>query len=183
MHLTQQNAVRHCKEILIAEPPIHHLVSLSTILFKENCPYLWSVRPGVGSLSHRCIYDWSDFFHTQCSWSPGSLYWLGLRWYGVSERTVPLLYLLISEHDLCSFCIIQSLGDTWTFTSLQVSKLILLAGSGNLQNSLVLFSIHNDGLYILQFFRLVYHTYSKINRCSSHRLFLVTQRTANQEII
>lgn len=39
------------------EASIHHLVLLSMILFKENCSYLWSVRPSVGSLSPCCVDD------------------------------------------------------------------------------------------------------------------------------
>lgn len=39
--------------------------------------------------------------------------------------------LLISEHDLCSFCLIQS--SRGTFAASQVSKLVLPATTGKLQ--------------------------------------------------
>lgn len=64
------------------------------------------------------------FFCTQCSWGPGCLYWLLLRWYGITKRNVLLLYVLISKFDLWSFCLIQSFVDTSTFTDCHVSKLV-----------------------------------------------------------
>lgn len=59
-----KNAIWHSWQILIAEASIHHVVLLSMILFKENCSYLWSVRPSVGSLSPCSVDDLGVFLCT-----------------------------------------------------------------------------------------------------------------------
>lgn len=118
-----------CKETLNMWAAISHLLSLLTVFFEGEW---WNMGPSVRSLCHHIVDNWGVFVH-KVQLKP-RVFLLAMTEMIRCCRThcTVAVCLLISEHDLCSFCLIQSLRGT--VAASQVSKLVLPATTGKLHD-------------------------------------------------